>query len=446
MAKKEQKTRHAPLLVGKKGEKMRKIDTGLGREIDAALEELYALYDRKVIDWFAGLWDGEIGGFYYSVSARDHEGFLPDIESTGQALGALSSICDTSRFGSLDNALTDEIKKAVGAFAASLEGEDGYFYHPQWGRDIGTGRRGRDLDWAVSNARRFGARLPYPTALERLSSTGDRTGLPAHLSSPEALVGYLDRLDIESHSHNKGHVLNSQKEQIIAAGLADTLFDYLDALQERIQKRLIARGERPNGLFQEGANYVAISGLFKLGAIYNMQKRPFRYAEHMIDSGIAAILSDEIPEVVIYVFNPWSGLTAAVQNMEMACELYGAEHDLDAVRAKIRAAAPEMIRKTVKKLSAFRRPDCAFSYTPSGSAPYTQGTHVSIGVDEGEVNGTVLAINGVSRSIFACLGVPRPPIYDCDDVEYLVKKMSVARTPKKLPVPEQYKDDPPVRK
>ena len=58
---------------------MRKIDTGLGREIDAALEELYALYDRKVIDWFAGLWDGEIGGFYYSVSARDHEGFLPDI-------------------------------------------------------------------------------------------------------------------------------------------------------------------------------------------------------------------------------------------------------------------------------------------------------------------------------------------------------------------------------
>ena len=424
-----------------------KIETGLGREIDEAIAELYELYDPRVIDWFAGLWDGEIGGFYYSNSARDYEGFLPDIESTCQALGALGAVCDTSRWGGMDNALSDDMKRRLGQFSVNLEGDDGYFYHPQWGREIGACRRGRDLDWAVSNARRFGAKLPYPTALERLSSaSGNKSGLPAHLRSKEALIEYLDRLDIESHSHNKGHVLNSQKEQIIAAGLADTLFDYCDALQERIQQRLIARGEKPNGLFQEGANYVAISGLFKLGAIYNMDKRPFKYVEEMIDSGIKAIMSDDVPEIVIYVFNPWSGLTAAVQNMKMACELYGAKHDMEAVYAKLRAAAPEMIRKTAKKLAAFRRPDMAFSFNIGYSAPYTQGTHVSLGFDEGEVNGSVLAINGVSRSIFACLGVPRPPIFSCDDVERFLNIVNGFTPRAKLPVPDKHKNDPPVKR
>ena len=425
-----------------------KINTGISREIDEALEELYSLYDRSVIEWFAGLWDPQAGGFYYSNSARDYEGFLPDIESTCQALGALSAVCDSSRWGGkFDNALPEDIKKKIGQFTVSLMDEDGYFYHPQWGKEVSTSRRGRDLDWAVSNARRFGVKLPYPSALERLASSSDKqTGLPSHLKSREAFIDYLDRLDIESHSHNKGHALNSQKEQIIAAGLAEVLFDYCDALQERIQQRLISRGERPNGLWQEGANYVSISGLFKLGAIYNMQKRPFKYAEEMIDSGIEAIMSDEVPSVVIYVFNPWSGLTAAVQNMQMANEHYGASYDMDRIHEKIRRAAPEMIRKTTQKLRAFQRHDKAFSYTPTGSAPYTQGTHVSLGFDEGEVNGSVLSINGVSRSIFACLGVARPPIYSCDDVEHLIRLMLEAKPVAKRPVPDEYRNEPPVKR
>ena len=37
-------------------------------------------------EWLANLYDSEQGGFYYSASARDYEGFLPDIESTKQAI------------------------------------------------------------------------------------------------------------------------------------------------------------------------------------------------------------------------------------------------------------------------------------------------------------------------------------------------------------------------
>lgn len=423
---------------------MRKIVSGLGKETDLALSELYSLYGREAIEWFGKLWDGETGGFYYSSSARDYEGFLPDLESTGQALGCLGAVCDVSPWGSLEAAFPEWVREKLGDFAPSLMDGDGYFYHPQWGKDIGTSRRGRDLEWAVGLAKKFGRALPYPTAIERLSGN-NKAGLAPHLQSKEAFVAYLDSLNIESHSHNKGHALNSQNAQIRAAGLGEVLFDYCDALQERVQQKLLASGKRKNGLFQPETNYIGISGLFKLGAIYNAARRPFKYAMEMIDSGIDVILSDEVPEIVIYVFNPWSGLTAAVTNMNNVNAEHPGTYDMEAVYAKVRAAAPEMIRKTVEKLRAFKRPDGAFSYCIGYAAPYTQGTHVSLGIDESEVNGTVLAINGVSRSIFACLGVTRPPVFSCEDVERLVEIMSGWEPKEKLKVPERFASDPPTK-
>ena len=423
---------------------MKKIETGLGREIDEALGELYALYDDRLLSWFAGLWDNRGGGFYYSNSARDYEGFLPDVESTCQALGCLEAVSDVAPFGGMPGLLSEKTKKLMADFVCSLEDEDGYFYHPQWGKAISTSRRGRDVNWAISHAKHYGYTFPYPTAYDRLRS-GEVAGLPDHLTSKERFIEYLDRLDIESHSHNKGHALNSQHGQIVAAGLAPTLFDYCDALQERVQQKRAAKGLAPNGLFQESIDYVAISGLFKLGAIYNGERRPFKYAEYMIDSGIEAILSDKVPEVVIYVFNPWSGLTAAVQNMEQVNKDAPGTYDMEAVYEKVRRFAPEMIRKTAKKLAAFKRPDGAFSYCIGYASPYTQGVHVSLGVDEGEVNGTVLSVNGVTRSIFACLGIKRPPLFSSEQIKGFAD--AIERTPvaEKRPIPEEFRNDPPVK-
>ena len=60
-----------------------------GDEVAEAMKELQSLFTDGLPVWFANLWDDGIGGFYYSNSARDNEGFLPDIESTSQALGNL---------------------------------------------------------------------------------------------------------------------------------------------------------------------------------------------------------------------------------------------------------------------------------------------------------------------------------------------------------------------
>ena len=66
-----------------------------GEAIVDALKDLYTIYGEELIDWYAGLYDPKIGGYYYSNSARDNESYagvtlLPDLESTYQVLSFLS--------------------------------------------------------------------------------------------------------------------------------------------------------------------------------------------------------------------------------------------------------------------------------------------------------------------------------------------------------------------
>ena len=51
-----------------------------------ALKKLKNLYGSEIVTWIANLYDEEIGGFYYSNSGRNNQGFLPDVDSTYQAI------------------------------------------------------------------------------------------------------------------------------------------------------------------------------------------------------------------------------------------------------------------------------------------------------------------------------------------------------------------------
>ena len=71
-----------------------------GRAAADSIRQMYLLYDDKMVDWFAGLFDAKIGGYYYSNSARDNAttvykekeyNLLPDAESTCQALGFITN-------------------------------------------------------------------------------------------------------------------------------------------------------------------------------------------------------------------------------------------------------------------------------------------------------------------------------------------------------------------
>ena len=126
----------------------------LGPVCTAALKKLYDFYGDNIYKWFARLYEPEIGAFYYSNSARDHEGFLPDIESTSQAVGFFIS---SGLFRSNDD-YPDWFKEKLIYFVKSLQDPNGYIYHPQWDRETlekNTSRMSRDLGSAYQILQRY---------------------------------------------------------------------------------------------------------------------------------------------------------------------------------------------------------------------------------------------------------------------------------------------------
>nr|MBQ4319026.1 hypothetical protein [Clostridia bacterium] len=183
------------------------IEKKHGKKIAEAAESFYSIYTDRIYEWLAGLWDKEVGGFYYSNSARDNEPFFPDIESTSQAFGFLQSEGIVDRFDGFPAAMKD---KAVKFIAVCQDPEDGYFYHKGWGKNISTSRRTRDLGKGLDVIRGFGARPLYPTAYERISAAAqagtteaENSTIPEHLRSEAALKKYLDEMDLNG-LNNKG--------------------------------------------------------------------------------------------------------------------------------------------------------------------------------------------------------------------------------------------------
>ena len=108
---------------------------------------------------------------------------------------------------------------------------------------------------------------------------------------------------------------------------------------------------------------------------------------------------------------------------------------MDAVREKIVSHMPAIVDATIAKLSKYHHPDGSFSYHAHASSPYTQGTYVSLGEDEGDVNGTAVGIHYSLNAIWGWFGVPMMQMPLCADTEYDAyrKRIAASAPVKKLP-------------
>ncbi|MBQ7386968.1 MAG: hypothetical protein IJW03_02255 [Clostridia bacterium] len=387
----------------------------MGKPAADAMRRLYDFYGKDWLDWLASLYDPETGSFYYSNSARDNEQFRPDCESTCQTHYIISFAGMLSPYGrDYTKAYPKEMGERCLKFIKSLQSDvDGYFYHPQWGSNIGAARRGRDITQCLALIKNFGGVPTYPTALERLASTDgeSKAALPAHLLSKEAMFEYMEKLDINHASHSFGHAMSSQNGQIKAAGLADFVCDYVNARQNP-----------ETGLWEEEANYSTLSGVVKVGSTLGGLGSYVHYGDKIVDSAMDVIMSDVDPRFIIYVFNPWGGFSSAITGAEKA-EREALErgetpaYSVKSIREKIYARLPELIDKTIEKLNKFRKPDGSFSYEQHRSAPTTQGVPVSLGVYEGDVNGLACAMQYPLGSIFGVLGIGVIPM--CNNEDFL---------------------------
>lgn len=401
-------------------EYLSKIDD---RSAATAMAEFSELYGRDTMKWLAELWAPEIGAFYYSNSARDYEGFLPDIESTVQALRVITRYGMIDEAGSIDKALPRDMIDGLVGFAHKMADEDGYFYHAQWGKKIPTSRRGRDLGWALALLEMFGARPPYPTALDLLTGN-DRTSaaLPEYMHSRKALYEYLEGLDFPHRSYPAANQINAQMSQFRAAGMLDDICDWLDDHQMP-----------DTGLWQEGVDYLSISGLMKLGSTYNAAGRCPRYIERAVDSAFTVAMSDERPGTVCYVYNPLSAMTS-MRTSYLACGMTVAAAE---ITARARKIAVPLIRKTAEKVSIFRKSDGSFSMTPEFSSPNSQLMPVALPrMNEGDINATTIAINGVFGGVSVALDYGVPKLYDAADLRIWLDMVGAVRVAEKRPIPD----------
>ena len=406
-----------------------------------AMKALYGLFDEDTYMWIAGLYDPEIGGFYFSESARDHVGFLPDVESTRQVLTFMERMGMTADFGGdLSAAVPKEISEKMVAFVKGLQDPDGYFYHVQWGKNIQTSRRGRDLTWSKYILKEFGATANYrlPDApdvdVDDMSAYADTPltaplGSGVHaavskatthvvataytevdLSSPSAFIAWMNSLDFEHNSHADGQNFSSQASVIKAKGYADLALE-----------NLYSRACPETGLWEDSVTWGSIGGLLKLSSAISTLGGFIPYPEAAIRSCMQALLSDEEQSSMTCVYNCVNGASNVMNSMRRE----GMGDRVKEIQKELRADAEILIRTCTQKILGYKNDDGGFGYHENKGATHSQGALVALGVDESDLNGTLLATGSIT-GLVSIMGLPTVRVYGTEDYNKFVNELLAA--------------------
>lgn len=345
-----------------------------GEQILNALCDFYSLYTGESVRWIASLWDKGTGGFYFSPSAKETEGFLPDIESTGQALGVLQDLGITP-----DPVTFPEpfISKTL-TFLRELQDTDGFFYQPQWGKDVNTSRRARDLASASGWLKMLGWSTKYPTAIEQMKSATvekkEESVTPEHLRSKEAFLKYLLDLKVNQNSYSAGQIIAMQSAQIEAVGLSDVCIDYLNSIQLE------------NGIWESELNYASANGMLKICHAYNALGRDLPRLEAVVLATVSTIFNPDPPKAIVDVFNP----LMALHYLRNIVKNTGKPERLETLDAILKERAVDILKTTKEKLLPFVQKDSSFSYYPVGhiygDGQWSQGKVIAPPAEEGNMN------------------------------------------------------------
>ncbi len=125
-----------------------------GRAVSDAVKDLYTIYDDRLVDWTANLYDKGWGAFYASPVGKVTEGFVPDIESTHQMFSFIegSGMLDANG-RSCKLGLPEWMMPQIVYYTKSIQDKNGYFYHPHWSKttaDEQISHKSRDLYRCIS--------------------------------------------------------------------------------------------------------------------------------------------------------------------------------------------------------------------------------------------------------------------------------------------------------
>ena len=412
--------------------------------VRTAVKDFYeTFYDPEaIIRWWAGLYDPELGGFYYANSARDNAGyganlFLPDMESTWQIINRLRPFeSDLAHF------LGPEITaKIIEFYQTKQDPDDGYFYHPQWGKGgddnlMSLMRRTRDQDWAIAALEHLHSAPLYPTALDRARNSAETVdvtlqrlasyaGLSKTAATPRTSASWqANESSVKSYVNN---LLNTQSCEAWANELDTQISTFeakgvigyvLDVLDERVNPEYglwVSGYDANRDLYYNLKSspttevpYGIFTNTYKVMKVYNAGGRLFKYAEKMVENTIKAINSKDPGARITYIFNPW----ATLGNVRSNLADYGTSAQLATYNRQISENIIEMINSLKSSLGIYKHADGSYSYLPSGcSSPTIYGTPVSLGLNEGDVNAHNLVMS-FSMHICNTIGVDTIAVFN----------------------------------
>ena len=384
---------------------------GDGDAFVAAMKDYYSIYTPDLLRWAGALFDYEIGGFYFSNSARDvrvaeYRGktyhFRPDVESTMQCINFLYAV----RAVNAPEDFPEWFRNKVRDFVSSLQDpEDGFIYHPQWEREsITPSRLARDMHWAIGLATKLGFSLPYPTAHDRIKAAVENkkdekeSGIPENFRSREAFLEYISSLNWQGSgttgAYGAGNRIAAESKLIEAAGLTDVAVEFLNSVQNP-----------ENGLWGDAEGYDGNNAFMKISAFYDAVKRPIPNATKAIKNALSCLVTDEFARTSCYNFNVWYSILNVIANLRRFGGEEGAR-EASAISDMLLLDAPKYLKGTKEKILTFRKPDGSFSCLTTSTTPISQGMPVAVeGTNEGDFNALALNSSGTFVRIYACLGL-----------------------------------------
>ena len=400
----------------------------ISKDILDGIKKFDENYNFEILRWVASLYDPETGGFYYSVSARDNEGFEPDIESTSQVIDILQSSGILPK-GVLDSkSIPDKIRlKMLEFFRARQSEDDGYFYDRQFGKAVGDSKRERNLSQAKAQITKLGGKPLYPLPTERLAEsentsqkTIDKTKLPDYLQSSEAFMNYIKALPWDTDPYSAGNRVAANKNTAKELGYEKELIEYIKSIQNP-----------QTGLWGEGTGLMNTNAAMKVGGLFTASTEPYPNIDKMVKSTIK-VIENETPKTITDVWNPLVLIWRA---------RYSYPEFPQRLNEKLADSFLEIMELTMERVARFRKADNGYSYNLGGSSPISQGATVSLGLPEGDVNATCMAVTEMRSSMCACLGISKTPLWDIYADEFWELIENAKPIEKKKYDPVIYKQD-----
>ena len=432
-----------------------------GAEVVDSMKDLYSIYSDDLISWMANLYEPDIcvcagecegtencigGGFYFSNSARNTIGYLPNIESTKQVFDILKSSGMTENWA---EALPDNIVNDVVRWVKSLQAEDGYFYHPQWGTNIYSSRRNRDLSAAVNILKAAGARPTYTTptgiagdgvkptsarlaqkigtsVVNAVSNVVAVSGVTdPNLEDNESFIAYLESLDVKNNSYSAGNtlaayidVIKARDKELEKEGKNYSLFDIMIEYLNSTQNPTDGTWYWVDKASSSYSLYTAVNGLMKISCVYADSQEIMPNADKALETAMAAITHEKDVTAAVDIYNTWF----AINNILKIYKNVGGQENLNKIkeiRALLIQNAESLISATKAKLVSFKKDDGSFSYNVKYSASTAQGSLIAVpNTEEGDLDGTKICTVGTVQLIYSCLGADdySVPIYTKSDM------------------------------